>query len=60
MIAQGNWVAGLAMSLAMVAVIALVWGGLFLIRRGGPERQRGVLMLVAAAVTLANVLIWTV
>jgi hypothetical protein len=46
-----------ALSLAVLATIALTGGGLWLIGRGANRRQ-GVLMLVAAAVLLANVLIW--
>ena len=45
-----------ALSIAMVAVFALVAGGWVILRRG--ERRQGVLMFVAAAVLLANVLIW--
>ncbi|GAA0741884.1 hypothetical protein CA233_23175 [Sphingomonas sp. ABOLD] len=48
----------LTMGLAMLAVLALGWGGVTVLRRG--DRQRGVLMLVCALVILANVLIWTV
>lgn len=42
----------------MIAAFLLVAGGIALARRG--ERQKGVLMIVAAAVLAANVLIWTV
>ncbi len=48
----------LTMSIAMLAVLALAWGGVTVLRRG--DRQRGILMLVCALVILANVLIWTV
>lgn len=48
----------LTMGIAMLAVLALAWGGVTVLRRG--DRQRGVLMLVCALVILANVLIWTV
>lgn len=48
-----------APAIAMVAVFALVVGGVTLLRRGPSYRQKGVLMLVCAAVVLANVLIWT-
>ncbi|MFO1241450.1 MAG: hypothetical protein U1E64_14015 [Sphingomonadaceae bacterium] len=44
--------------MAMLVVIALAWGGIFLVRRG-TDRKRAVLMLVAAAVLLGNILIWT-
>ena len=50
-----NW----ALGLAMVAAFLLVIGGIALIRRDH-DRKRGVLMLVAAAVLVANVAIWTV
>ena len=50
-----NW----ALGLAMVAAFLLVIGGIVLIRRDH-DRKRGVLMLVAAAVLVANVAIWTV
>ena len=46
------------LSIAMLGVFALGWGGVLLLRRG--ERQKGVLMLVAGFVVLMNVLIWTV
>ncbi len=48
----------LTMGIAMLAVLALAWGGVTVLRRG--DRQRGVLMLVCALVILGNVLIWTV
>ncbi|NLS29041.1 hypothetical protein S2M10_40550 [Sphingomonas sp. S2M10] len=48
----------LAMSIAVLAVLALAWGGVTVLRRG--DRQRGVLMLVCALVILGNVMIWTV
>jgi hypothetical protein len=48
----------LTMGIAMLAVLALAWGGVTVLRRG--DRQRGVLMLVCALVILANVLIWTI
>lgn len=48
----------LMMSLAVLAVLALAWGGVLTLRRG--ERLRGVLMLVCALVILGNVLIWAV
>ncbi|MBK8859518.1 MAG: hypothetical protein IPN48_00715 [Sphingomonadales bacterium] len=46
------------LSVAMLVVIALVWGGIFLLRRG-TDRKRAVLMLLAALVLLGNILIWT-
>lgn len=52
-------VASVLFSLAVLAAFALVGGGLWLIfsRR---DRKRGLLMVLAAAVTLGNVLVWTV
>ncbi|QLC24324.1 hypothetical protein HFP57_04305 [Parasphingopyxis algicola] len=51
--------ANIALSIAMVSVFALGAGGIWLwVKRG--EKQRGLLMLAAAIVILANVLIWTV
>lgn len=48
------------LSITMLVVAALLWGGIILIRRGKLDRKRGILMLVAAAVLLGNVLIWAV
>jgi hypothetical protein len=45
--------------LLMLAVFALAAGGIYLLRTGG-DRKRGILMLVAAAVFLGNVLIMTI
>jgi hypothetical protein len=45
-------------SLAMIGVIALIWGGFRLIRVG-LDRKRGWLMIVAAVVLLVNILILT-
>ena len=47
------------LSLLMLAAFALAAGGVFAIVKRG-DRKRGGLMLLAAAVALANVLIWTV
>jgi uncharacterized membrane protein len=52
------FIANIALSLAMVAVFALTIGGFYLWIKQ-QERQRGLLMLAAALVILANVLIWT-
>jgi LPXTG-motif cell wall-anchored protein len=49
--------AATGLSLAVLASIALVAGGAWLIAKRRNRRQ-GVLMLVAAAVLVANVLIW--
>lgn len=46
------------LSVSAIVVIALVWGGFALFRRG-EDRRRATLMLVAAAVLLGNVLIWS-
>ena len=47
-----------AMAIAMIAAFLLVLGGVKLLR--GPDgRGKGILMLVAAAVLVGNVLIWT-
>lgn len=51
--------ASILMSVLMIAAVALLLGGLAVIRRGANRRQ-GVLMLVAAAVLVGNVLILTV
>jgi len=42
----------------MLAVFALLWGGVTILR-SGQDRTRGVLMLVAACVLLGNVAILT-
>ena len=47
------------MAIAMTAAFLLVLGGLKLTRQP-VTRGKGVLMLVAAAVLVGNVLIWTV
>ena len=49
----------LFLGVAMLAVFALVAGGVYLIRRRVTDRRRGALMLVAALVLLGNVLILT-
>jgi hypothetical protein len=46
------------LSIAVIAVFLLLGGGVALLRKG--DRQKGVLMLVAALVLFGNVLIWTV
>ena len=48
----------LILSLLMIAAALLALGGAHLILRRG-ERSKGALMLLAAAVALGNVLIWT-
>ena len=47
----------LAPTIAMFAAFALAVFGIRLTR--GPERTKGILMLVMAAVLVGNVLIWT-
>ena len=44
------------LSVLMIAAFLLSLGGIALIRKGG-DRRKGVLMLVAAAVLVGNVLI---
>lgn len=46
-----------ALSLAMLAMIALVWGAWFQYKRNGPNLQT-LLMAVMALVLLGNVVIW--
>ena len=46
----------LTLSIAMLAVFALVAGGTWLVMKGG-DRKRGALMLAAALVLLGNILI---
>lgn len=47
----------IALSLLMLAAIALVGGAVFLLRRG--ERQRPILMLTLAGIMVINLIIWT-
>ena len=51
-------IASTAMALAMIAAFVLAIGGVRLAMREG-DRKRGILMVVAAAVLVGNVLIWT-
>jgi hypothetical protein len=48
-----------ALALAMIAAIVLIFVGVRLMM-GSVDRKRGVLMVIAALVLIANVLIWTV
>jgi hypothetical protein len=48
-----------ALALAMLAAFALLVAGVRLAARPA-DRQRGLLMIAAAIVLIANVLIWTV
>ena len=50
--------AAAAMALTMIAAFLLAIGGIVMIRRR-QDRGRGILMLIAAAVLVMNVLIWT-
>ena len=52
-------VAGLAMAVAMLAAFALLFAGAKLALRP-QDRRRGLLMIVAAAVLVGNVLVWTI
>lgn len=54
-----EWLSQAAPAIGMIAVFALILGGLRLLRRGGAERTKGVLMLVLAVVIMGNVLILT-
>jgi len=56
---MANGPANLIMSILMLATILLGAGGIWLLAKGR-ERKRAILMLVAAAVMLVNVLIWAV
>ncbi|WP_169798294.1 hypothetical protein [Sphingomonas soli] len=47
----------LMLSIAALAMFALVWGG---VRQYRTDRTKGVLMLVCAVVLLGNLLIWTI
>jgi hypothetical protein len=47
------------MSIAMIAAFLLAAGGVWMLVKGR-DRKRGLLMLLAALVTLGNVLIWVV
>ncbi len=47
-----------ALSMMVLAIIALVGGALFLLRRGNARKQAS-LMLVLAAILAVNVAIWT-
>ena len=53
-----NGVSATFLSVLMVAAFLLAWGGIYLLVKRG-DRKKGILMLVAAAVAVGNVLIWT-
>ncbi len=50
-------IASAAMAVAMIVAFLLAAGGARLVFKG--DRKHGLLMLTAAAVLIANVLIWT-
>ena len=50
-------IANAALALGVIAPLILLIGGVRLVKR---DRQRGLLMIAAAAVIFGNVLIWTV
>ena len=52
-------IASAALSLGVIAAFALIGGGLYLLIKQRNLKQ-GLLMLVAAAVLIGNVLVWTV
>jgi hypothetical protein len=45
------------LSILMIAAFLLAWGGIYLLVKKR-DRQKGILMLVCAAVALGNVLVW--
>ena len=47
----------LLLSIAVIAMFALVWGGVRTWRGG--DRTKGVLMVICALVLLGNLLIWS-
>jgi hypothetical protein len=49
----------LLFGVAAIAAIALIWGGIRLIRIP-QERKRGLLMIAMAVVIFGNILIWAV
>ena len=57
-IAKLETLASAAMALAVIAAFLLGFGGVRIVT-GRADRTRGILMIAAAAVLLANVLIWT-
>jgi len=57
--AQPGILVSVLLSIAVIAAIALVWGGGWMIVKGG-QKQKGLLMIAAALVVAANVAIWTV
>lgn len=56
---QLGLIASITISIAMLAIGALVWGGFVMALKRG-QKLKGTLMVVCALVLLGNVLIWTV
>ena len=48
----------LFLSIMMIAAFLLAWGGVYLLVKRR-DRKKGTLMLIAAAVAVGNVLVWT-
>ena len=57
--AELSGISSTALAIALIAAFFLVFGGIKLIWTPG-SRGKGVLMLVAAAVLIGNVAIWTI
>ena len=55
---QPSLLVSVTLSIAMLAVGALIWGGFVLALKRG-QKLKGVLMIVCAVVVLGNVLILT-
>jgi hypothetical protein len=55
---QPDAFASALLSVAVIAVLVLIWGGWKTWRRG--DRQKGMLMMICAVVIAGNVAIWTV
>jgi hypothetical protein len=49
----------IALSLAIVAAFAIGGGGLYILLKRPAERRRGLLMVLVAAITIANVWLLT-
>lgn len=52
-------IASITLSIAMLAIGALIWGGFQMAFKRG-QKLKGTLMVVCALVLLGNVLIWTI
>ena len=53
-----NALSDAAPAIAMLGAFACVFGGGYMLAKG-PDRRKGVLLLVMAAVLVGNVLVWT-